>query len=149
MQAQNAVCFSNPSDACYMFPQQHCPGLSLTARTVLRRLTDVSKRYIKMNIPLCLIKHLALNVYEGMEVQLHVFLTSALDEGEWSASRPGRFTLAPSIGHVRGWMGLRAGLDATETRNISCPCLESNLDSSVVQFQCEYLSPCAFCIPVG
>jgi len=28
----------------------------------------------------------------GVEVQLHAFLTSALDGGEWSAPRPGRFT---------------------------------------------------------
>ena len=28
----------------------------------------------------------------GVEAQLHSFLTSALDGGEWSASRPGRFT---------------------------------------------------------
>jgi hypothetical protein len=28
----------------------------------------------------------------GVEVQLHSFLTSALDGGEWSASRPYRFT---------------------------------------------------------
>jgi len=30
--------------------------------------------------------------YGGMEVQLHAFLTSALDGGEWSASRAGYFT---------------------------------------------------------
>jgi hypothetical protein len=28
---------------------------------------------------------------EGVEAKLHAFLTSALDGGEWSASRPGRF----------------------------------------------------------
>jgi hypothetical protein len=28
----------------------------------------------------------------GMEVQLHMFLASALVGGEWSASRPGRST---------------------------------------------------------
>jgi hypothetical protein len=28
----------------------------------------------------------------GVEVYLHAFLTSALDGGEWSVSRPGRFT---------------------------------------------------------
>jgi hypothetical protein len=31
--------------------------------------------------------------YEGMDVQIHVFLTSALDGDELSVSRPGRFTL--------------------------------------------------------
>jgi hypothetical protein len=30
--------------------------------------------------------------YWGMEVYLHAFLTSALDGGQWSASRPSRFT---------------------------------------------------------
>jgi len=30
--------------------------------------------------------------YEGVAVWLHLFLTSALDGGEWSDSRPGRFT---------------------------------------------------------
>ena len=30
---------------------------------------------------------------EGMEVQLHIFVTSALDEGERTASRPSRFSL--------------------------------------------------------
>jgi hypothetical protein len=28
----------------------------------------------------------------GVDVQIHIFLTSALVLGEWSASRPGRFT---------------------------------------------------------
>ena len=30
--------------------------------------------------------------YGRVEEWLHVFLTSVLDEGEWSASRPGRAT---------------------------------------------------------
>jgi hypothetical protein len=52
--------------------------------------------------------------YGGVDVQIHVFLTSALVEDEWSASRPGRFTpekeppvpLARRLGgpHIRsGW----------------------------------------------
>jgi hypothetical protein len=28
----------------------------------------------------------------GVDVYIHIFLTSALAGGEWSASRPGRFT---------------------------------------------------------
>jgi hypothetical protein len=31
-------------------------------------------------------------VYGGVDVYIHVFLTSALAGGEWSASRPCRFT---------------------------------------------------------
>jgi hypothetical protein len=33
-----------------------------------------------------------MKAYGGVDVQIHIFLTSALVEGEWSASRPGRFT---------------------------------------------------------
>jgi hypothetical protein len=44
----------------------------------------------------------------------HSFLTSALDEGEWSASRPGR-ALRPGTHWIGGWMGPRTGL-GTEFR---------------------------------
>jgi hypothetical protein len=33
-----------------------------------------------------------MKAYCGMDIQLHTFLTSALDGGEWSVSRPDRFT---------------------------------------------------------
>jgi hypothetical protein len=33
-----------------------------------------------------------MKAYWGVEVELHAFLTSALDGGDWSASRPGHFT---------------------------------------------------------
>jgi hypothetical protein len=33
-----------------------------------------------------------MKAYWGGEVYLHAFLTPALDGGEWSTSRPGRFT---------------------------------------------------------
>jgi hypothetical protein len=35
---------------------------------------------------------LSMKAYGGVDVQIHVFLTSALTGGEWSASRPGHFT---------------------------------------------------------
>jgi hypothetical protein len=44
----------------------------------------------------------------------HIFLTSALVGGEWSASRPGRFT--PGIHWIGGWVDRRAGLDDFEKR---------------------------------
>jgi len=33
-----------------------------------------------------------MKIYWGVDVWLHAFLTSALDGGEWSATRRGRFT---------------------------------------------------------
>jgi hypothetical protein len=48
-------------------------------------------------------------------------LTSALDGGEWSASRPGRFTprkRAPCTHWIGGWEGPRAVLDAVVKRKI-------------------------------
>jgi hypothetical protein len=51
-------------------------------------------------------------------------LTSALDEGEWSASRPGRFTpreRAPGTHWIGGWLGPRAVLDAVVKRKFPAP----------------------------
>jgi hypothetical protein len=50
----------------------------------------------------------------GVEAYVHVFLTSALVGGVWSASRPGRFTSgerAPDTHWIGGWVDPRAGLD--------------------------------------
>jgi hypothetical protein len=63
-------------------------------------------------------------------------LTSALDGGEWSASRLGRALLReriPCIHCARGWVGLRAGLDTEVTVKILCPCRGSNPNRPVVQ----------------
>jgi hypothetical protein len=43
------------------------------------------------------------------------FLTSALYVGEWSCTRPSRFTpgeRAPGTHWIGGWVGPRAGMDA-------------------------------------
>jgi len=60
-------------------------------------------------------------------------LTSVLDGGEWSASRPGRFIpkeRVPGTHCIGGWVGPRAGLDAVVRRKISSPCRELNPRSS-------------------
>jgi hypothetical protein len=57
------------------------------------------------------------------------YLTSALDGGEWSASRPGRFTLresAPGTYWRGGWVGLTAILEAVVKRKIPSPRRELN-----------------------
>jgi hypothetical protein len=74
-------------------------------------------------------------VWERRRYGFYSFLTSALDGGEWSASRPGR-TLPPGKGPpvpigthwIGGWVGRRAGPDAGARRKILCPCLGSNPD---------------------
>jgi len=56
-----------------------------------------------------------------VEVQLHTFLTLALNGGEQSASCLSHFTLsvtAPST-HWRGWAGPRASLDTVVKRQKS------------------------------
>jgi hypothetical protein len=60
-----------------------------------------------------------MKAYGGVDVYIHVFLTSAL-VGEWSASRADRFTpgeRGPGT-HWIGWVGPRTGLDDVEKRKI-------------------------------
>jgi hypothetical protein len=63
-------------------------------------------------------------------------LTSALDGGEWSASRPGRFTpkeRTPGTHWKGGWVGPRAVLDAVVKRKILSLRRESNPRTPIVQ----------------
>jgi hypothetical protein len=56
-------------------------------------------------------------------------LTSTLDGGEWSDSRPGRFAprgKAPGNHWIGGWVDPRAVLDAVVKRRIPIPRQESN-----------------------
>jgi hypothetical protein len=58
-----------------------------------------------------------MKTYGGVDVQTRVFSTSALVGGEWSASRPGRFTpgeKAPGTHWIGGWVDPGAGLDDME-----------------------------------
>jgi hypothetical protein len=45
-----------------------------------------------------------MKMYGGVDVQTHVFLTSALDGGEWSASRPALLTPGERA-HGTLWIG--------------------------------------------
>jgi hypothetical protein len=52
-----------------------------------------------------------MKAYGGVDVEIHIFLTSALG-GEWLASRPCRFTpgkRAPGTHWIGDWVGPRAG----------------------------------------
>jgi hypothetical protein len=75
-----------------------------------------------------LVKLYAMETYGGSRYITPAFLTSALDGGEWSASRPCRFPLwerVPGIHWIEGWVSPRAGPDAVEKRKI-LHCRESN-----------------------
>jgi hypothetical protein len=63
-------------------------------------------------------------------------LTSALDGGEWSASRLGRFISrerAPGTHWIGGWVGSRAVLDAVVKRKIPSARRELNRRTPIVQ----------------
>jgi hypothetical protein len=65
-----------------------------------------------------------MNNYGEEEIQLHVLLISALDGGEWLASRPNSLTFrerVPSTDWIFGWVGLRADLEAIAKRNLPAP----------------------------
>jgi len=72
-----------------------------------------------------------MKTYGGVKVALHAFLTSALHWGEWSASRPGFFTLggtANGTNWIGDWMRPRVGLDVVEF--LSLPEIEPRSSSS-------------------
>jgi hypothetical protein len=58
-----------------------------------------------------------MKAYGKVDIQIQVFFSSALAAGEWSASRPGRFTpaeRAPGTHWIAGWVDSTAGLDDLE-----------------------------------
>jgi hypothetical protein len=60
-----------------------------------------------------------MKAYGGVDVKIHIFLTSALVGGEWSTSRLCRFTIeerAPGTHWIGVWVDPRAGLDNTEKK---------------------------------
>jgi hypothetical protein len=100
---------------------------------------EINNRYLNLRI-----------VKKGKAVPLHhggawgersyssySFTTSALDGGEWSASRPGRAITpgerTPGTRCTGGWVGPRAGLDTEDKGKILCPCRGSNPYRPVVQ----------------
>jgi hypothetical protein len=62
-----------------------------------------------------------MKAYGGVDVKIDVLFISALGGGEWSASRPGRFTFgvkASGTHWIGGCVGPKASLDAVGKRNI-------------------------------
>jgi hypothetical protein len=69
-----------------------------------------------------------MKAYGGVDVWIHIFLTSALDGGQRSTSRPGRFNppeIAPGTQWIGGWVDASAGLEDVEKRKfLTLPGLE-------------------------
>jgi hypothetical protein len=55
-----------------------------------------------------------MKMYGGVDIQIHIFLTSALAGCERSASRLGE--RSPCVHWIGGWVSRRAGLDDVERR---------------------------------
>jgi hypothetical protein len=82
-----------------------------------------------------------MKAYGGVDVEIHVFMTSALVGGEWSASRPGRFITgerASDTQWIGGWVGPRAGLDVEKRKFLTLPGLELRLLSRPALSQSLY-----------
>jgi hypothetical protein len=89
----------------------------------------IGKEKVKKVMSLCLTKHYAMKMYEGVNVQIHAFLTFALVGGEWSDSHPCRFIpgeRAPGTHWIRCWVGPTAGTEDMEKWTfLTLPGLES------------------------
>jgi hypothetical protein len=57
-----------------------------------------------------------MKAYVGVDLEIHIFLTSALAGGEWSVSRPGHFTPLDRRPGGSGRRGEEKILDPTETQ---------------------------------
>jgi hypothetical protein len=87
-----------------------------------------------------------MKAYVGVDVSIHIFLTSALVGCEWSASRSSRFTSqgkSPRYPLDRRLVELqsRSGRRGEETNFLPCP--HSNTEPSVVQPAASRYTDCA------
>jgi hypothetical protein len=90
---------------------QYFVSLKTDERSSLGCLTTLHQVTVKLSM--CLVKHHAMKTSGGAEVYLHEFLTSAVDIGEWAASRSGRFTrkdIIPETLRLERWVGPRTDL---------------------------------------
>lgn len=73
-------------------------------------------------------------MYLEVKLQFRTFLTSTLDGGEWSASRPGCFTPEVVVPGAYRVGSIKTLPDASEASEISCPRKEPNHDPVVIPF---------------
>jgi hypothetical protein len=61
--------------------------------------------YLAMKTHSWMIRHHTMNMYCGVEIQFHAFLTSTLYGAEWLASRPSRIKPGERV-PVTYWIGV-------------------------------------------
>jgi hypothetical protein len=66
----------------------------------------------------------------------YLFLTSALDGAEWSASHTGEWTRCTHW--IWGWVGLRAGMDTEAKEKLLCLCWISNLGRPICIYYTDW-----------
>jgi hypothetical protein len=111
-------------------------SLKVTREILRQAFVMLVKLKVKVKLSLCLTKNHTMKTYWGVEVELHAFLTSALDGDEWSTSRPGRFTpreRAPRTHWIGCWVGPRSVLDTVVKRKILSPRRQSKPRTPLVQ----------------
>jgi hypothetical protein len=92
-------------------------GIGCTHFTCVREIAYPWRLRSKVKLSLHLTKHYAMKAYGGVDVQIHVFFTSTLVWGEWSALRHDRFSpgkRAPDTYWIGGWVCPRGGLNYME-----------------------------------
>jgi hypothetical protein len=116
---------TKPETINWSYPANRFPGILRKVQPFYGANFCPSVRYLSVTKYLCLhiwikvkivpvIKHYAMS---GSGGTVPTFLTSALDGGEWSVSRPCRFTpgeRAHDSHWIGGWVGPRVGLNDVE-----------------------------------
>jgi hypothetical protein len=115
--------------------RRKCPqdGLDTVPRVTCSVCEQVK---VKVKLSLCLTKNHAIKRYWGLRYSATHSLTSALEGGECSASRPGSFIVgerAPGTHWIGERLDPRAALDTVEKRNITSSRRVSNPWTSIFQ----------------
>jgi hypothetical protein len=86
---------SNPRTPIIQPIASHYTDWATPALTLLGKLCNKVKVNVNVKLFLCSTKHHTTKMHGWVEIQLQALPTLAVDEGEWPAQRPGRFTPVP------------------------------------------------------
>ena len=88
---------------------------SCIGRITMEDIKGITKDKLKFSL------HNPWKQRSAVEVHLHTFLATVLDEGKWSSLNPGHFTLSERASDIywmveMGWLGPSAGRNVSEKR---------------------------------